>query len=493
MERRGTYYSYVFDGTPVYVGYYTKQLTAQDYPIGLDGYVPITDYGSYLGIGSVDRQGNLVWNWDKYPEFGSISLQLIVSGETLPEYMAQICGMAVPNFITTANPFELAYIIRNTGTESFQEATFNVNIGGNTVSTQTVKFEKPVAPDELVQGTIMIDVETTGANLPVELDIVKLDGNDNKALLLNSYAINANIAEYGYDKKVVVEEFTGTWCGWCPRGIVGMEYMRKNYANDGFIGIAVHQSQAGSADPMHCSTYAQVVNAFVSGFPSCLMDRTYQFDPNAQDLEAYFLDIKRYQTYADVNFEAVYNSEANTVDVNTTTEFAIDLDNVSYKLAIVLIQNEVGPYPQTNYYAGGKYGDMSGWGAMKSRENTIYNDVARIIVSPFGINNSVPTAVQKGVPYTFSQSVSASQVTDMTNCEAVVMLLDANTQQIINASISKISNVDAGVEALFNSHDGIYRVYNTQGVKVLETENADAINNLSRGIYIVNGKKVVVK
>lgn len=27
----------------------------------------------------------------------------------------------------------------------------------------------------------------------------------------------------GYERKVVVEELTGTACGWCPRGLVGMK------------------------------------------------------------------------------------------------------------------------------------------------------------------------------------------------------------------------------------------------------------------------------
>ena len=42
-----------------------------------------------------------------------------------------------------------------------------------------------------------------------------------------------------YVQKVVGEELTGTWCGWCPRGAVALENMRNKYP-DTFIGIAVH-------------------------------------------------------------------------------------------------------------------------------------------------------------------------------------------------------------------------------------------------------------
>ena len=39
----------------------------------------------------------------------------------------------------------------------------------------------------------------------------------------------------------------------------------------------------------------------------------------------------------------------------------------------------------------------------------------------------------------------------------------------------------------------VYRVYNLSGVKVLETKTASDINTLPRGIYVVNGKKYLVK
>lgn len=51
---------------------------------------------------------------------------------------------------------------------------------------------------------------------------------------------------------------------------------------------------------------------------------------------------------------------------------------------------------------------------------------------------------------------------------------------------------EAGVESLVaEPTDGVYKVYNLQGVKVLETKDASAINYLPKGLYIVNGKKIM--
>lgn len=52
----------------------------------------------------------------------------------------------------------------------------------------------------------------------------------------------------------------------------------------------------------------------------------------------------------------------------------------------------------------------------------------------------------------------------------------------------------AGVETITGEYnnDGVYRVYNLQGLKIIETKDSSDINILPKGIYIVNGKKVKI-
>ncbi|MCH5233814.1 MAG: hypothetical protein J1E16_00850 [Muribaculaceae bacterium] len=51
---------------------------------------------------------------------------------------------------------------------------------------------------------------------------------------------------------------------------------------------------------------------------------------------------------------------------------------------------------------------------------------------------------------------------------------------------------NAGVESIVdNATDGIYKVYDLNGVKVMETKDASVVNNLPKGIYIINGKKIL--
>lgn len=55
------------------------------------------------------------------------------------------------------------------------------------------------------------------------------------------------------------------------------------------------------------------------------------------------------------------------------------------------------------------------------------------------------------------------------------------------------ADVAAGVEAVEVAPATHWTVYNLQGMKVLDTDNEAAVNELKSGIYVVNGKKIAVR
>lgn len=52
---------------------------------------------------------------------------------------------------------------------------------------------------------------------------------------------------------------------------------------------------------------------------------------------------------------------------------------------------------------------------------------------------------------------------------------------------------NAGVGNVLVDKGGVYNVYNVSGVKVLTTENAEDVKALAPGLYVVNGKKFLVR
>ena len=55
------------------------------------------------------------------------------------------------------------------------------------------------------------------------------------------------------------------------------------------------------------------------------------------------------------------------------------------------------------------------------------------------------------------------------------------------------ANVATGISFVGADADGLYRVYNLQGVNVLNTRDASDLGMLENGLYIINGKKVVIR
>ncbi len=83
-------------------------------------------------------------------------------------------------------------------------------------------------------------------------------------------------------------------------------------------------------------------------------------------------------------------------------------------------------------------------------------------------------------------------VTKVTEGEAIITA--ATTDGTNLTTTCKIVNPGAGAEdIIMSSENGIYIVYNLQGIMVLKTEDYEQVNELPAGLYLVNGNKVIVR
>ena len=85
----------------------------------------------------------------------------------------------------------------------------------------------------------------------------------------------ATAAPQLYPRTQVIEEGTGTWCGFCPRGIATTERLQNESKTQKnavpFIVIAVHQGQGDYfIEPMEVSDYRFLR---FSGFPGGIINR----------------------------------------------------------------------------------------------------------------------------------------------------------------------------------------------------------------------------
>ncbi len=418
----GRYLSFTLDtpyeitGEKFYIGYAIES-DAKDSPIGVDGYTPSDEYPSHLAI---DGEWGYAYQWGlNY----NLCIEAVVEGENLPKYDATIDYAVYESFVKTGESFTI-------------ESSFT-NVGAAAIKTLEVKYEmgtqEPIVKSYDYTGvaygktgtfTLETSVAEEALGLPLKVTITKVNGNDDLDMTYNTYESVLHIVDGRYDRNVVVEEGTGTWCGYCPRGMVGMEYMKETYY-DTFIPIAVHVG-----DEMQVNDYVMYYPA--SGYPTSNINRYYYgVDPNIDYLEQCYNDERKRQAIGQIDITDVKIAD-NKATITTTTKFACGSNNAQFNIAYVLTEDGVGPYLQANYFSGGS--PMGGWEKLGQTVETKFNDVARHIDGYYGVPGTVPTTVVKDQANTYTYTMDIRNVTDVNNMTIAVLLLDNNVGDIVNAA-----------------------------------------------------------
>jgi hypothetical protein len=310
----------------------------------------------------------------------------------------------------------------------------NDNLSGlNILSAGTYNFSH-IIPLNVVAGT----------NYNIDIDVT-LTGDANTADNSGSVAIGGLTQVPA--KTVVGEEKTGTWCGWCPRGAVGLAGME---ATSDFIGIAVHNS-----DPMAIANYdAGTANYHpdFTGYPHGAVDRVIGGDPGSfntmhtQRASALVpCDVK--------NIVATLNQVTGQISVSADSEFYGTVTG-EYRMSCVIVEDDIettgSGWSQTNYYDGtpGNLVDpVSGfdWGSAGDPVSAVdfggYDHVAKTLSNNdiLGDAGSLPMNPSIGLYSHNFADVAGTVVNDIAKSHAVVMVVNASTGEILNAGKSSIS------------------------------------------------------
>lgn len=350
------------------------------------------------------------------------------------------------------------------------------NLGDNVLS--SINYSYKVNDGEYTDGEASLSIasrKVAWASLPlgalpaghntVTIKVNKING---KNIDTHEQSVSyVNIAQHqAYDRSFVVEEFTGTWCGWCPRGIVGMDYMQETHP-DRFIGIAVHASSGNAVDKFQVSNYLPFIKAYAYSFPSSIVNRDplFALDPTKANLESGYVDWLSQVSHANIGLE--YEVVGDSLELKATTNFSID-DDHAYNLAFVLTEDSLVS-TQTNYYAGGQYGKLDGWESKASKVKWSYTHTAIRIDAAFG--NDLASSVEAGKDYVatgkflYIGPMKRKQF-KLNNTHAIALLFDAETGVIVNAAKVDLAEDADGIDDAIAAPDAPVEYYNIQGQKV---------------------------
>lgn len=479
-------------GKPVYVGYYYALSSADDLTLIFDYSNHEDNSGGWYGI---QEYGSDEWTFGNLTDqIGFLCLGATISGDNLPQNEMSITAIqAQPTAVENGN-FTVMFGIQNDAANGVTSFDVEVKVGDNAPQTQrltmgsgsSLGYKKSAVAilDDLSYGTPSLEV-------PVSVTVTKVNENANNSQSATaSTTIPVIPSGRDFQRNVLVEEFTGTWCGWCPRGIVTMEELRETYTDGSVIPVAVHYK-----DEMSSSTFSSVINSFATGFPSAVMNRQtyinylYPTDNCISEIETY----KSYPALAKVTATARFNEDKSAMVFDTKSSFSFDNDKASelYALAFVVTEDNVGPYYQTNYYAGGSSGTLPGWSDKPEAVENVYNDVARQYNG--NISGSVPNVVEFGQEYDFQYEMkflTSSKIADKEKLNAIVYLVNLKSGVIENACMVKTEDLGA-VDNVFEDivdYDAPVEYYNLQGIRVYEPHSGLFIRRQGNTAKVVTVK-----
>lgn len=267
-------------------------------------------------------------------------------------------------------------------------------------------------------------------------------------------------------KKVVIEEYTGQGCQFCPLGHAAIDWIQKDFPGL-VLPIELHSYPGDNFN----NEKVQALTSYLGmqAAPTARINRGSDIiSPMATDSENNYVYknadvwydhvVSELEEMAPANVEVksvVYDGSNCVADVEVT--YALDLENANLNLLLELCEDDLLGF-QTN---GVPYDQpaLGEWGA-----NGIYNKGTNIYYyhnvlrnwegnTYTGTGGLLPSAIEAGVPYSVKMKVAAPQsISDITKTHVTAMLIDSETGKVLNADrcyTSDPNSVDAIDSALY--------------------------------------------
>lgn len=277
-----------------------------------------------------------------------------------------------------------------------------------------------------------------------------------------------------YTGKVIVEEATGTWCGFCPRGAVALDFFSNNPAyGERFLGIAVHGGSGAVRDPMEIAGGSYLENLGIGYYPGARVNRygTVYFN-GSRDLMTFFYDE---YSYTDIEITDVkYNETTNEVEVTADSRLGFNHESLPMNMAVVVIEDKLSgsgsTWNQQNNFSGESdynllfnYSEdwLEYWHKYTFAPNPIkakdmeYNHVARGIYPAFdgeaiGSVWECDEPLTKTIKFTLPDNIK-----DIKNVTLAALLIDGKEGYVYSFSRTNVWGEHVGVNNVEADNSGI--------------------------------------
>ncbi len=239
------------------------------------------------------------------------------------------------------------------------EETYIINEGVSSI------LITPSQNSVIVNNQISLTITTNSGEDITENAVIRLNGNiiEEPTIELNEIGINEITAQYinlstsveievtdgseiNFKKRALVEDYTGTWCGWCPRVSHAIDMVAEQ--TDDVVFVAIHRAPAGTEDPF-IYTDADELEAMINtpGYPKGFVNRIHQWQFPEPDNIAQVIGFTQ---GANPKTGLAINSSVDNGQINLDVKSQYSKDFQNLRLVVYLVENEL-VYPQVNYTA----------------------------------------------------------------------------------------------------------------------------------------------
>lgn len=379
------------------------------------------------------------------------------------------------NQVNIATPIKLTLL--NRGYNGIKSIDYSYSVGDKKVSDRlTLDAPIPACLNASTEFTVTLPAIEAKGKYPVTFSIDKVNGE------ANSEVATANSTMAIYNKlpkhRPVMEEFTGTWCGNCARGWIGLEVMTRLHPD--FIALAYH-----SGDVMQVIDQKQFLGFDTENpsYPMANIDRVYtDIDPYyGADMTPFGIEeIWKKQAEilapASLETEAAFTPDGNDIKAKAILEFpedANDADKYSVEFVLVTdgLHGEGQAWEQSNYLEENEKGDYPFpeadifFAGSSSIPNMHYNDV--VVATTRLRDGLIKLPAKVEAEKAFSIEGTISEVDSIKNMANYPVIQDSKNLRIVALLLNEKGQIVNGAQAKVTG-------YETTGIRNINTNAAEA-------------------
>ena len=419
-------------------------------------------------------------------DLGALSMSIIMEGDNYPRYVG-FNQTPYDIYLPLGKSSTAQVSLFGTSSEPIESLEFSYTLDGHNYNTNFV-LASPVGPgaSKVFKASIGFLPQEVLFNENVTFTITKFNGKPNVCPAA-SVEVPVAVLSQVPERQTLIEEYTGTWCGYCTRGYAALEYIKENYPD--FVVAAYHNQ-----DPMTVTTNYP---ANITGFPSASLNRGSVVDPyyGSQSYDTKLpivgdiLALNAVPTPWMVKVDHAWESE-DVLVAKAEVANMLGFSDKNYKIAYILVADGLSgttrSWFQSNNYStqrpsddnipelnafcrGGQYGKSSVGGL-------IFNDVVVSTTGIYGVDGSIPASLEaeQVVEHTLSfdlSKISSTLIPDKNKLRVIAAVVDAHGN-VLNCAKNEVDDYDrpSGVSGVIDANAPV-EYFNLNGQKVSDPSN----------------------